>query len=74
MAQAALNQCTGPIVPIGLSMGGYVALEMARIAPQRMAGMALLNSDAGRDNKNQRNERQSEIKFANVPGFQGITR
>ena len=26
MAQAALDLCEGPLVPIGLSMGGYVAL------------------------------------------------
>ena len=32
MAQLALDQCTGALLPVGLSMGGYVALEMARLA------------------------------------------
>ena len=33
MAEAALAKTSGQLVPIGLSMGGYVALEMARLDP-----------------------------------------
>ncbi len=74
MAQAALDQCTGPLVPIGLSMGGYVALEMARLSPERMAGMALLSTTAGRDTEDRCRERRQVIKLAAHSGFQGITR
>ena len=74
MAQAALDQCTGPLVPIGLSMGGYVALEMARLSPERMAGMALLNTTAGHDTEDRCRERRQVIKLAAHRGFQGITR
>ena len=42
MAEAALAQTSGQLVPIGLSMGGYVALEMARLSPTRISAMALI--------------------------------
>jgi pimeloyl-ACP methyl ester carboxylesterase len=74
MAQVALDQCLGAVVPVGLSMGGYVALEMARLAPGRMAGMALLSTNAGPDTKERRNERREAIKLSAHKGFKGITR
>ena len=74
MAQVALDQCTGALVPIGLSMGGYVALEMARLAPERVVGMALLGTNVGVDNDERANERRQLIKLANHRGFKGITR
>ena len=74
MAQVALDQCTGALVPIGLSMGGYVALEMARIAPERIAGMALLSTNAGVDNDERANARRQAIKLVTHKGFKGITR
>ena len=74
MAQVALDQCTGALVPIGLSMGGYVALEMARLAPERIAGMALLSTNAGVDNGERANERRQVIKLATHKGFKGITK
>ena len=74
MAQSALDQCTGPLVPIGLSMGGYVALEMARLAPERLAGMALLSTNAMQDNEGSRMRRRRSINLAKNKGFQGVTR
>ena len=74
MAQLALDQCTGALLPVGFSMGGYVALEMARLAPERIAGMALLSTQAGLDNDERANERRQAIKLATHKGFKGITR
>ena len=74
MAKLALGQCTGALVPVGLSMGGYVALEMARLAPERIVGMALLNTKVGVDDDERANERRRAIKLANHKGFKGITR
>ncbi|MDC0062762.1 alpha/beta hydrolase [Candidatus Puniceispirillum sp.] len=74
MAQAALDQCRGALVPIGLSMGGYVALEMARLAPARIAGMGLLSTNAGVDNDERANARRQAIRLATHKGFKGITR
>lgn len=74
MAAAALDLCDGPLVPVGLSMGGYVALEMARLAPQRMAGMALLSTNCRDDSAASRAQRQQAIALAQHKGFQGVTR
>ena len=39
----------GPVVIGGLSMGGYVALELCRRHPQRVAGLILASTRAGTD-------------------------
>lgn len=74
MAQAALDQCQGPLVPIGLSMGGYIALEMARLASDRVVGMALLSTNARQDDEERHAQRLHSIKLAEHKGFQGVTR
>jgi len=46
-ADAVLAQAgPGPLVLVGASMGGYLALAMAARAPERVAGLALLGSRA----------------------------
>ena len=49
MAAALLFEHSGPLVLIGTSMGGILALEVCRQAPQRVAGLALLGSSARPD-------------------------
>ena len=49
MAAALWAERPGPQVLVGTSMGGMVALEMARQAPQRVRGIALLGSTARPD-------------------------
>ena len=73
MAEAALAQTNGQLVPIGLSMGGYVALEMARLAPSRICAMALFNTNCRQDNDAQRAYREKVVELARQDGFQGIT-
>lgn len=46
MAAAVLREHTGPLVLCGASMGGMVAMECARQAPERIAGLALLGTTA----------------------------
>ena len=74
MAHAALELVEGPVVPIGLSMGGYVALEMARLAPERLAGIALLNTAYHTDNDDRRAQREATIRMAQSDKFRGVTR
>ena len=74
MAEAALALADGPLVPIGLSMGGYIALEMARLAPGRMAGIALLNTAYREDTPEKREQREATIKMADSDRFRGVTR
>jgi pimeloyl-ACP methyl ester carboxylesterase len=46
MAAAVLAETPGPLVLCGASMGGMVAMEAARQAPERIAGLALLGTNA----------------------------
>lgn len=45
MAATLLRETEGPLVLCGASMGGMLAMEAARQAPQRVAGLALLGTD-----------------------------
>ncbi len=49
MAFAVLAKINGPIILVGFSMGGIVALEMARQAPERVNAMVLIDTNAGAD-------------------------
>ncbi|WP_180899984.1 alpha/beta fold hydrolase [Martelella soudanensis] len=44
MAARLLGETAGPLIPVGHSMGGRVALEMARQAPERIRGLVLANT------------------------------
>lgn len=46
MAQRIIGDTIGPLVVIGHSMGGRVALEVAAQAPERLAALALLSTGA----------------------------
>jgi pimeloyl-ACP methyl ester carboxylesterase len=49
MAAALLAESAGELLLCGASMGGMLALEVQRQAPQRVRGMALLGSSARAD-------------------------
>lgn len=49
MAAGLLAETAGPLVLVGASMGGMVALEAARQQPGRVAAIALLGSSARAD-------------------------
>ena len=49
MAAILLATHAGELLPVGCSMGGMVALEMARQAPRRVRALALLGSSARPD-------------------------
>src|SRR4051812_2110274 len=46
MAAALLDENDGELVLCGASMGGIVAMEVARQAPGRLRGLALLGTNA----------------------------
>src|SRR6478609_9005303 len=46
MAAAMLNEHAGPLILCGASMGGMIAMEAARQAPERVVGLALLGTNA----------------------------
>jgi pimeloyl-ACP methyl ester carboxylesterase len=57
----------------GLSMGGYISLEIMRQAPQRVRRLALLDTAARADTPEQTKRRQEFIEFANRGRFLGVT-
>ena len=57
----------------GLSMGGYIALEIMRQAPQRVARLALLDTAAGGDLPEQTRRRMDLIALAERGHFARVT-
>ena len=53
----------------GLSMGGYIALEIMRQAPQRVAKLALLDTGARADTPEQTARRQAPMELARTGRF-----
>src|SRR5471030_480898 len=59
----------------GLSMGGYIAFAMMRLAPERIAKLALLDTSARADTPEQTAARHTQIavaqsgRFAKIPGL-----
>lgn len=74
MAEAALDAIDGPVIAIGLSMGGYVSLEIARLAPQRLKALVIMDSNASADPQDKRTERQRLIDMSSLGQFRGVTR
>jgi pimeloyl-ACP methyl ester carboxylesterase len=60
-AAQLLREIDGPLLPVGASMGGYCALAMARRAPERIVGMALVGSRSDADDFERRRFRQQMI-------------
>ncbi len=74
MAQRVLSEAPESFALAGLSMGGYVALEIARQAPDRIARLALLDTSARADGYEQTARRQALIALARGGEFKGVTR
>jgi pimeloyl-ACP methyl ester carboxylesterase len=57
----------------GLSMGGYVAMEMMRQAPERVTRLALLDTSARPDTAEQAERRRAFVDLANRGRFMSVT-
>jgi len=57
---------------VGLSMGGYIAFEIMRQAPERVAGLALLDTGARADTPEQSERRRRQIELAQGGRFMEI--
>jgi pimeloyl-ACP methyl ester carboxylesterase len=57
----------------GLSMGGYVALEIMRQAPARVSRLALLDTSARADTPEQTARRRGLIELSAKGEFRGVT-
>ena len=74
MAERTLAGLPERFALAGLSMGGYVALEILRIAPARVTRLALLDSSAIADRPEDSQRRRDLLALADRGQFKGVTR
>jgi 3-oxoadipate enol-lactonase len=67
-ARRVLGLVDGPFVPIGCSMGGYLAFELWRQAPDRIAALVLADTRATPDSPEQRVARDDSIRVLGEDG------
>jgi protocatechuate 4,5-dioxygenase alpha subunit len=72
MAQDLLARHPGRLIVVGHSMGGRVAMEMARLAPSRLAGIALLNTGMHPRRDGEEAKRQAKIDLAHTHGMSAL--
>ena len=71
-AQAILRRAPPEFALAGLSMGGYIALEIMRIAPERVTRLALLDTSARPDTDAARQARGTLMDFARDEGMRAV--
>ena len=74
MAERTLAAAPPRFALAGLSMGGYVALEIMRQAPDRVTHLALLDTSARPDTPERRETRRKGLVMVNQGKFVGVTR
>ena len=73
MAARVLAEAPERFALAGLSMGGYLAQEIMRQAPERVMRLALLDTSARADTPERRSVRRGLIELAQKGDFKGIT-
>ncbi len=73
MAARALGLVQGNFALCGLSMGGYVALAVMRLAPQRVTRLALFDTSARPDTAEQTKRRRGLMAMTRSNRFRGVT-
>lgn len=73
MAQRILAEAPEEFALAGLSMGGYLAFEILRQAPDRVTRLALLDTSARADTPEKTKLRQDLIDLAKTGEFKGVT-
>jgi len=73
MAQRVLDCTDGTFSLAGLSMGGYVAMEVMRRAPERVERLALLDTGARADTEEQTIRRRDLIGLADRGEFKAVS-
>ena len=69
MAARLLRDAPERFALLGTSMGGYVALEVVRQAPDRVAGLALVSTSARADTPEQLNSRAGQSRLVEEGQF-----
>jgi pimeloyl-ACP methyl ester carboxylesterase len=71
-AQRILGEVEGDLVAVGASMGGYVALAMARLAPDRIRSLLLAGARPDADSPERRAGRAASIELIESEGPPGL--
>lgn len=74
MARRVLGAAPERFALAGLSMGGYVAFEILRQAPDRVERLALLDTSPFPDTLERTDDRQALIDLVRQGAFKGVTR
>lgn len=72
MAEAVLAMAPEKFGLAGLSMGGYVSLEIMRRAPERVTKLALLDTSARSDTEEQSRRRHHFMQLTREGGFDEV--
>ena len=73
-AERLLGEIRGELVLVGASLGGYVALAIARRAPEQVRGLLLAGSRATPDPPDRRALREEMIRVVGEEGIGGWNR
>ncbi len=73
MARRALEAMPARFAVAGMSMGGYVAFALLRLAPERVTRLALLSTSARPDGPEQARRRRALIGLVRMGRFRGVT-
>jgi pimeloyl-ACP methyl ester carboxylesterase len=74
MARSVIDAMPPRFALAGLSMGGYVALEVMRQTPERVARLCLLDTSARPDTPEQTRRRRDLLALVARGKFRGVTR
>jgi pimeloyl-ACP methyl ester carboxylesterase len=74
MAQAILSRCPPQFSLLGFSLGGYVAREIVRIAPDRVQSLALVATSSRADLPLQVEQRSKAARATPLGAFRGLGR
>ncbi len=73
MAARALSHMPGRFALCGLSMGGYVAHAVMRLAPERVTRLCLMDTSARPDTPDQARRRRGLMAMTRGNRFRGVT-
>ena len=71
-AELVLDTAPATFALAGFSMGGYVALEILRRAPERVRQLALIDTSARGDSKEQTTERRRRIELVEAGQYERL--
>ena len=71
-AAAILADTDGRLVPVGSSMGGYLAFELWRQAPDRIVGLGLVGTRPGADSAEAKEGREATLRLLADGGLEAL--